>query len=182
MIRINCETSDHLKLTEMQFFQGNLKKRTQKEIDELKASLTTEGLMMPFAVWKHEDKNLLLDGHGRKAALMQLIDQDTDILSADWPVVFVQADSEDAARKALLQITSSYGKITKQGYKQFTVSIPDYKAPSIAKFVPKPAKPVNTGLPKNGIYAKRVIKIRVDEARYNDILSILQQCSYIEIL
>lgn len=188
MLRINCETGDHLKLADMQFFQGNLKKRTQKEIDELKDSLSAEGLMMPFAVWKkppeqgsEEHKLFLLDGHGRKQALVQLAMEDPDLLAADWPVVYIQANTESDARKALLQITSSYGKITRQGYKQFAVSIPDYKAPSIAKFVPRPAKPVvtNEDVPRSG---KRVIKIRVDEAKYAELLNLFKQCGYIEVL
>ena len=54
--------------------------------------------------------------------------------------ITTRIETEDGARKALLQITSAYGKITKTGVKQFCVSIPDYKAPSIAKFVSKPVK------------------------------------------
>ena len=100
MIKINCETKDTLKLTDMTFFQGNLKKRTDKDLAELRASLISEGLMMPFAVWKHDDKNLLLDGHGRKQVLMQMCDEMPDILSTDFPVVFIEAETEDDARKA----------------------------------------------------------------------------------
>lgn len=140
MIKINCESDATLKLTDMVPFQGNLKKRTPQDIKELTDSLVTEGLMMPFAIWKHDNKNYLLDGHGRKEALIKLAVDEPSMLTAEWPVIYVNADTEDNARKALLQITSAYGKITKTGVKQFCVSIPDYKAPSIAKFIPKPVK------------------------------------------
>jgi len=184
MIKINCETKDSLKLAEMIPFQGNLKKRTPQDLAGLKESLTTEGLMMPFAVWKHEGKNYLLDGHGRKEALMQMaINGDAEMISFDWPVVFVEADTEEAARKALLQITSSYGKITKQGVKQFCVSIPDYRAPAIQKYVAKPVK-VNTDagkLPNTPV--KKIIRIRVSQENEAQLLNVLGQFKeFIEIL
>lgn len=179
MIKINCESSDTLKLTDMVPFQGNLKKRTDQDIKELTDSLLTEGLMMPFAIWKHEDKNYLLDGHGRKEALTKLAVEDASMLSEEWPVIYINADTEDEARKALLQITSSYGKVTKQGYKQFCVSIPDYKAPVISKFIAKPVKQAKIEKHKSD---KTVLKIRVVNERVNQVLDIFKQFNFIEVL
>ena len=181
MIKVNCETKDTLKLMDMLPFQGNLKKRTSQDISELKESLVNEGLMMPFAIWVNEDKNYLLDGHGRKEALTQMaLDGDSDILSFDWPCVLIHADNEASARKALLQITSTYGKVTKQGYKQFCVSIPDYKAPVIQKFIPKPnvQKVQNT----KPVSDKTVIKLRVLNDQKDQLLSILKEFTWIEVL
>lgn len=180
MVKVNCESKDSLKLTEMSFFQGNLKKRTQQDIDALKQSILNEGLMMPFAVWKHEDKNYLLDGHGRKQALMQLCDQDPEILEQGWPVIFIEAEDENSARKALLQITSQYGKVTKTGWKQFCVSIPDYRAPVINKFVPKPVvdKPVKKAK-KTG---KTILKVRVSDDKVAQVLDVFKQFDFIEVL
>lgn len=187
MIKINCETKDTLKLADMVFFQGNLKKRTNNDIEELKKSLETEGLMMPFAVWTHEDKNLLLDGHGRKQAIMRIIEEtgDNDMLAVDWPVIHITAETEDDARKALLQITSSYGKITKNGYKQFCVSIPEYRAPAIQKYVAKPvsykAKPVTEPTQPNP-NGKTIIKIKVSNDKVEEVKQVLKEFSYIEVL
>lgn len=183
MIKINCESDKTLKLTDMVPFQGNLKKRTDNDIKELVESLKTEGLMMPFAIWKHSDKNYLLDGHGRKEAFIRMAVTEPDLLSTDWPVVYIEADTEDDARKALLQITSSYGRITKSGYKQFCVSIPEYKAPSISKFV---AKSVVTK--KAGIFeskpapTKTVLRVRVDNDKVEQVRSILKEFTFIEVL
>lgn len=183
MVKINCESTETLKLTDMTPFQGNLKKRTPQDILALKESILNEGLMMPFAVWKHDDKNYLLDGHGRREALTSIALDNPNVLSMDFPVVYIEADTEDDARKALLQITSQYGKITKQGVKQFCVSIPDYKAPSIAKFVAKPVtQNVNTPKVQQAHANKTVIKIRVDAARVEQVKEILRQVNYIEIL
>ncbi|MBP5594499.1 MAG: ParB N-terminal domain-containing protein [Pseudobutyrivibrio sp.] len=177
-MEIKCKTEESMLITDMTPFQGNLKKRTEQDINELKDSLMNEGLLMPFAIWK-SDKNYLLDGHGRRQAIMSLIDQDPSLLQVKWPVVIIEADDEDSARKALLQITSSYGKITKQGVKQFCVSIPDYKAPAIAKFVPK----VQVLKDKNPKKDTRVIlKIRVEQAKLAEVKEILGSVNYIEVL
>lgn len=181
MLKINCESDATLKLTDMVAFQGNLKKRTDEDISALQESLKTEGLMMPFAVWKHEGKNYLLDGHGRKEALIRMATATPELLNAEWPVVYVNADTEDGARKALLQITSSYGKITKAGVKQFCVSIPDYKAPAISKFVSKPVTK-NIKTVEKSVSTKTIIKIRVDNDKVEQVRSILKEFTFIEVI
>ena len=183
-MEIKCTTKDTIKLTECVPFQGNLKKRTPQDIAELKDSLLREGLLMPFAVWDHDDKKYLLDGHGRKEALVQLAVEDASRLNVDWPCIYIRADTEDDARKALLQITSSYGKITKTGVKQFTVSIPDYKAPSIAKFVAKPVtKKVEAVDPvQRPNQDKVVLKVSVTKDKVSEVKKILEQFDFIKVL
>ena len=183
-MEIKCTTKDTIKLTECVPFQGNLKKRTAQDIAELKDSLLREGLLMPFAVWDHDDKKFLLDGHGRKEALVQLAVEDANLLNVDWPCIYIKADTEDDARKALLQITSSYGKITKTGVKQFTVSIPDYKAPSIAKFVAKPVtKKVEAVDPvQRPNQDKVVLKVSVTKEKVSEVKKILEQFDFIKVL
>ena len=183
-MEIKCTTKDTIKLTECVPFQGNLKKRTSQDIAELKDSLLREGLLMPFAVWDHDDKKFLLDGHGRKEALVQLAVEDANLLNVDWPCIYIKADTEDDARKALLQITSSYGKITKTGVKQFTVSIPDYKAPSIAKFVAKPVtKKVEAIDPvQRPNQDKVILKVSVNKDKVSEVKKILEQFDFIKVL
>ena len=183
-MEIKCTTKDTIKLTECVPFQGNLKKRTPQDIAELKDSLLREGLLMPFAVWDHDDKKYLLDGHGRKEALVQLAVEDASLLNVDWPCIYIRADTEDDARKALLQITSSYGKITKTGVKQFTVSIPDYKAPSIAKFVAKSVtKKVEAVDPvQRPNQDKVVLKVSVTKDKVSEVKKILEQFDFIKVL
>lgn len=188
MIKINCETKDKLKLTDMVPFQGNLKKRTPQDIKELTESLKTEGLMMPFAIWKkpgdpgvqapQEQQLYLLDGHGRKEALIRMSMDDPELLETEWPVVYIDAPDEDSARKALLQITSSYGKVTKQGYKQFCVSIPDYKAPVIQKFVAKPVADKPKATVKQPDYV--IIKIKVKRDKVEQVKEVFKSFDFIE--
>lgn len=180
MIKINCESDSTLKLTDMVPFQGNLKKRTDNDIKELIESLTHEGLMMPFAIWKHEDKNYLLDGHGRKEAITKLAVDDAKLLTEEWPVIYVNAENEEDARKALLQITSAYGKVTKSGYKQFCVSIPDYKAPVINKFVTKPVKAKEPKV--QAVSDNVVLKVKIKRDKLDQVKEIFKQFDFIEIL
>ena len=183
MIQIKCSTKDTISIMEMIPFQGNLKKRTQQDIDQLKESLLREGLLMPFAIWEHDDKKLLLDGHGRKEAIIQMAVDSPDLLTVDWPCVFISADTEDDARKALLQITSSYGKITKIGVKQFTVSIPNYTAPSIKKFVEsKPKENKESSNNEKNKTKNRIIRIRVPEDKMNEVVNIFKEFKFIEVL
>lgn len=178
MVKIMCSTRDGIALKDIVPFQGTLKRREQSDISELKASILREGLLMPFAVWRHDGKDFLLDGHGRLEALLQLAVENNDILEEAFPVVFVQAETEEEARKALLQITSSYGKITKKGAVEFMAKIPDYVAPSVKRYVSVPKARVNgPAMPD-----KQVIRISVPKDKAKDVRKVLASIDYIEVL
>ena len=180
MVRIMCEgVKSFAKLADMLAFQGNLKKRTDKEIDELAQSIKTEGLLMPFAVWPSNDGYKLLDGHGRIAALKKLAVDDKDILEQKLPIILIEKPTEEEARKALLQITSSYGKITKKGALEFVKTIPTYSAPAINKFVKYQHKPVAHQAKDNGM---AVIKIQVPVAKAEEVKAVLKQIPEIKVL
>lgn len=178
MVSIMCSTRDGIALKDLVPFQGTLKVREQSDISELRDSILREGLLMPFAVWKHDGKDFLLDGHGRLEALLQLAVDDMSIMEAAFPVVYVNADTEEEARKALLQITSSYGKITKKGVTEFTAKIPGYVAPSIKKFVSRPACVVKVPAASD----RQVIRISVPKEKAADVRGVLASIGYIEVL
>ncbi len=71
-IRITCKTADYLPLESIEEFQGNLKKRTKKEIDQIITSILKFGFSFPFFVWHHEGRNGCLDGHGRILAVREM--------------------------------------------------------------------------------------------------------------
>ena len=178
MVTIMCDTPDKLKISDLKAFQGDLKKRTSKDIEALSNSIQSDGLIMPFAVWKNGDENLLLDGHGRLAALTALALKDVSIVTQDFPVIYVMADTEEQARKSLLQITSSYGKIDKKGAIKFCEAIPEYHAPAINKYVYKKPVARKVNEKKNSM----VIRLRVPEDKYAAALEIFKQVAYIEVL
>jgi hypothetical protein len=46
-------------------FQNLIRPLSDKERAELRDSLASCGLLMPLVIWKHEGKNILVDGHNR---------------------------------------------------------------------------------------------------------------------
>lgn len=179
MISILCDTPDKVTLGELIPFQGNLKKRTTGDIKSLAGSIQSEGLIMPFAVWKdNTGRNILLDGHGRLAALTELALTDTDVASQQFPVLYITADTEDEARKHLLQITSSYGRFNKQGVIKFCATIPEYKAPAINKYVHN--KKVKRETVEHKTTA--IIRIEVPADKEAEVRDLLMQVSYIKVL
>lgn len=181
MIQVKCSGTEHtITLGKLVSFQGDLKKRTDKDIDALAKSLVDEGMLMPFAVWRDDVSGSysLLDGHGRLSALINLSADDIDIATQQFPVLFIDAVSEDEAKKYLLQITSSYGKITKEGAKKFCQSIPEYHAPAINKFIHKSVSQKRFDKPKSSA----LIRIRVPVDKEAEVKKILKQVEYIEVL
>lgn len=179
MIGVLCGSDAHLKLGELKAFQGNLKKRTDDDVKELVGSLQREGLIMPFVVWRNEaGDNLLLDGHGRLQAIERMAEVDASLLEQDFPVLYVAAKSEQDARKLLLQITSSYGKITKRGAQQFCRDITGYRAPSVNRLLYRELKPKK--LEERSM--NRIIRISVPEDKAQDVEDLLKQVSYIKVL
>lgn len=178
MVKVMCQTPETIRLGELTPFQGDLKKRTERNIKSLADSIQSEGLLMPFAVWKHNDINNLLDGHGRFAALTELALLDNEIAVQDFPVIYIEAETEEQAKKSLLQITSSYGKITKEGAVKFCSTIPEYHAPAINKFVHK--KPVERKMPEQK--HEQIIRIAVPLDKAQAVLDLFKSVDYIKVL
>ena len=178
MIKVMCQTPEVIRLGKLTPFQGDLKKRTSKDVHALAESILNEGLLMPFAVWHHDDVDHLLDGHGRLAALTELALQDNSIGEQDFPVIYIEAENEEQAKKSLLQITSAYGKITRQGAVGFCQSIPSYHAPAINKFVYR--KPVSRVTSERN--NETVIRIAVPNDKAQAVLELFKTVSYIKVL
>ena len=54
-IRISCNVRDFLPFSQIEEFQGNLKKRSKKEISKIITSILKFGFSFPFFVWKDRD-------------------------------------------------------------------------------------------------------------------------------
>lgn len=117
MIKITCEVTDMLQLSEMTEFQGGLKTRTQNDYDKILLSIYSNGIAFPFFVWKHKKKNYILDGHGRLGALMQA--SESGEIIPPLPVIYIKADNETQAKNLLLRLNSRYGVITLAGVRDF---------------------------------------------------------------
>ena len=182
MVDVRCTADIMLPLSVLTPFQGALKKRTDADVDALARSIREEGLLMPFAVWRSGAENLLLDGHGRRLALLRMAEQDPDVAEQDFPVVYVDAPTEEEARKALLQITSQYGKVSKWGLKDFTRSIPEYRAPVIDSFVKKaPSRRAKGHVNSAADKGEAEIRIMVRRDKVDAVLKLFEQVEYIRV-
>jgi hypothetical protein len=177
MIQIKCTAPDTVTLGALTPFQGDLKKRTSRDLDALILSILTEGLLMPLAVWQTGDKLMILDGHGRYAALARMALTDASIITQELPVIRVNAPDEETARKALLQITSSYGKISGSGIAKFMVSIPNYKAPVVSK-VHLHTEKVKATAPTSDMV---IVRLRVPKDMVQKLTPLLKQLDGVEI-
>jgi hypothetical protein len=161
-------------LSQLTLFQGDVKKRTDADIEALATSLRDEGLCMPFAVWQKDDTLYILDGHGRYAALTRLALTDVTILEQQYPAIMINADTEDEARKTLLQIISVYGKINKAGVMKFAAPLTNYTAPVIKHQRVMVQAPVQT--------ENVVIKIKCKKETAAKLMDLLSAVEGVEIL
>ena len=116
-ISIKCETEHTLKIEEMTEFQGGLKERTDIDYDKIKLSIIKFGFSFPFFVWKHDGKNLLLDGHGRFATLIKM--RNDGYIIPSLPVVYIDCKDVEDAKQKLLRLNSTYGKMTQESVLEF---------------------------------------------------------------
>ena len=101
--------------------QGDLKDLTERNAAKLRRSIAKHGLFVPFFVWPAQDGNkYILDGHQRKRTLVK-----DGHGALPVPCVLVHADTLQEAKEKLLVISSQYGKITQDGYDEFTFDLPD---------------------------------------------------------
>jgi hypothetical protein len=132
-IRITCKVADFLPLESIEEFQGNFKKRTKKEIDQIIISIFKFGFSFPFFVWQNEGHNWCLDGHGRILSLREMkkayyaLDDAGQILVKkepppalpELPIVYIEAENEAEAKQKMLRLNSQYGIIDIEGFREF---------------------------------------------------------------
>lgn len=179
MIQIKCsDTGNTASLTELIAFQGESKKRSEQDVRDLGQSLLEDGLLQPFSVWRNSEGVLkILDGHGRKAALEYLALENPDILDQLFPVILIEADTEEEAIKACLQMMSTCGKINKAGVVKFAAPVIGYKAPIISRAVAKPVKVKTESKPN-----KIIIGVEVDKDKVSQLISILKDVEGVNVI
>lgn len=118
-IKITCSGTERLPLAALSEFQGELKKLTKRNRERLEKQMIERGFAAPFFVWQQpEGKNYILDGHQRLRVLKSLKKQGW-ALPKLFPVIYVEAESEEAARRLLLGYVSAFGEATDEGLYNF---------------------------------------------------------------
>lgn len=114
--------------------QGKLKTLTPDNYAKLKRVLEKRGFTVPLFVWRQQTgeivnamditdpnnglpvyKDWLLDGHGRQKVMLAENAQPYEV-----PYLLIEAPDMKSAKAQLLEITSQYNTITKQGFEEFT--------------------------------------------------------------
>lgn len=116
-IKITCRGADLLPLEVIEEFQGTLKKRTKRDIEQIIKSILTYGFSFPFFVWAYNGRNYCLDGHGRIQALRELSGQ--GIALPQFPVAYIDAIDEQEAKQKLLRLNSQYGQMSIESVLEF---------------------------------------------------------------
>jgi ParB family chromosome partitioning protein len=116
-IRVTCHTSEHCELDKLEPLQGALKKRSKKDLDQIETSILKFGIAFPFFYSEIDGHWYILDGHGRKQALLRM--RERGIVLPQMPIVKVDAKSIEEAKQLLLRCESRYGLIDIEGFRQF---------------------------------------------------------------
>jgi DNA modification methylase len=116
-IRVTCHTSEYCDLDKLEPLQGHLKKRTSKDLDQIEKSILQFGIAFPFFYSDIEGHWYILDGHGRKQALLRM--RERGAIIPQMPIVRVEAASIEEAKQLLLRCESRYGVLEIEGFREF---------------------------------------------------------------
>jgi len=112
-IRIACEGAATLPLDALEPFQGAFKRISEVDIDRLRRVMLTDGFSDPFNVWREDPHNWIIDGHQRRLVLLAMRKDGYEI--PELPVVWVEADSIEQAKRKVLSQASQYGEVLSAG-------------------------------------------------------------------
>lgn len=122
-IQIKCKAKDTLAINLLDPLQGDLKILSNENYEKLKNEILEDGFS--FAVHIYEDneqaKIYIIDGHQRVATLTRMKEEGYKIPAI--PVVYVEADNLDHAKRKVLAAASQYGQFNQNGANEFIGSI-----------------------------------------------------------
>ena len=93
---------------------NSLKSTDDRDVSKLKKAILN-GFNFPFYAW--EGHEYIIDGTGRYKALCELESEGHSI--KDLPVVFIQAESLEDAKRLVLECSSQHGVITQESFDSF---------------------------------------------------------------
>lgn len=141
-IRVTCDTKLRIPLDELHGIQGAMKEMTLERYEKFRKLIVKDGINFALHVWKEitpilevtkvdkkkksvsvkQDKPAIrwwiIDGHGRKALLLKMRDQDGfDV--PELPCVEIEALSYKDAKRKVLAASSTFHRATNQGLYEF---------------------------------------------------------------
>ena len=123
LIPIHCDHDrrlEYLTLDQLEEFQEDLVELSPEGYAHLRDSILKHGIIAPIFFWRNPDDPehtpKILDGHQRKKVCTQ---EGWQIEGGAWPVVDIQAPTEQAAAEILLQLRGQHGQMSDQGLYDF---------------------------------------------------------------
>lgn len=116
-IEIKCEGSHTLNLDELTVLQGDLKSLSSTNYKKLRKEILELGFSSPIHVWNREGVNYILDGTQRCRTLRKMSEEGYGI--PPLPIVRVQANDLNDAKRKVLALTSQYGHLESDGLYEF---------------------------------------------------------------
>jgi DNA modification methylase len=107
----NLKTCD---VTTFLSWDFNSLKDPNRDVTKLKNAIIKGGWSFPVIVWN----NFVIDGSGRRNAVAELVNEGYEIDSI--PYVEIEAKDLAEAKQKALEVSSSYGDITKDSFIEFT--------------------------------------------------------------
>jgi hypothetical protein len=119
-ILITCDSEDMIHISKFIDLQGNLKTRDDEMYAKIKASIIKYGFRFPVFYVLLDEKNYILDGHGRIDAVNRMIKEGYSFGEDNTlPAVRIQAKDKKEAGEILLALNSHYGKMDTSGLNEF---------------------------------------------------------------
>ena len=116
-LNITCSAENCVDYKMIVPLQGNLKRRSDRDIEKLSRSIIEHGISFPFFIWRHEGAVYCIDGHGRLLAFAKL--EKKGYIIPLVPIVEIFADTREQAVKILLYKNWKYGEMTYQSVMEF---------------------------------------------------------------
>jgi hypothetical protein len=116
-VEVRCQGAVTMLITDLEAFQGDLKKLTKDNYQKLKKLILKLGYSEPISVWKSDGKNYILNGHQRLRTLLQM--QAEGYIVPPVPVNLVEAASRKEAKEKVLAMTSQFGDLDEDGLYEF---------------------------------------------------------------
>lgn len=118
-IKVAVKTDSTLNIDQLVPLQGDLKTLSKENYEKLKTEILEDGFSFAIHVWEdvRENKIYILDGHQRHATLTKMKKEGYSLPAV--PVLFVDAENIDHAKKKLAAAASQYGQFNQAGAEAF---------------------------------------------------------------
>jgi hypothetical protein len=124
----NVKDTETINWNKLKDYEANTLK-TKRDIMKIVESIKAKGFIAPIFIY--DESKYIIDGAGRKMALIELEKQGYDI--DDLPIVTIKAKDLKEAKELVTLISSNHGNVTAESYKEFLVDFTPVELIEITK-------------------------------------------------